>query len=204
MSAALGESMNERITDLLLSDLVRDLTPLDALDVRERGSKSKLLLSALTELVERRAAEAPPERLATTTPRPEHVVRGAIAFARREWRNDGAEGETVHVLCDELEARLPTSSDHYPDIKTLSAKAGRVHIKSHPTPNGETPKGMHTTVGTYDANGNELLLKDVLAVHWSIGNRYATSRATVFFRAPEVDVVADVVDLDEPANPGSR
>lgn len=33
-------------------------------------------------------------------------LRGAIEFARREWRNDGAEGETVHLLADALEVRL--------------------------------------------------------------------------------------------------
>lgn len=33
-------------------------------------------------------------------------LRAIIAFARLTWPNDGAEGETVHVLCDELEARL--------------------------------------------------------------------------------------------------
>lgn len=30
-------------------------------------------------------------------------VKGAIEFARRTWRNDGAEGETVHLLCDEID-----------------------------------------------------------------------------------------------------
>lgn len=33
-------------------------------------------------------------------------LRGMIEFARREWRDDGAEGETVHALCDALEMRL--------------------------------------------------------------------------------------------------
>ena len=27
-----------------------------------------------------------------------------VKFARETWRNDGAEGETVHALCDEVEA----------------------------------------------------------------------------------------------------
>lgn len=39
-----------------------------------------------------------------------------IEWARREWRNDGAEGETVHVLCDELEARIRARSEVVPDI----------------------------------------------------------------------------------------
>lgn len=33
-------------------------------------------------------------------------VAAALAFARETWRRDGAEGETVHLLCDELEALL--------------------------------------------------------------------------------------------------
>ena len=33
-------------------------------------------------------------------------LRGIIEWARGEWRDDGAEGETVHALCDALEARL--------------------------------------------------------------------------------------------------
>lgn len=30
-------------------------------------------------------------------------IAAVIEFARRTWRNDGAEGETVHALCDALE-----------------------------------------------------------------------------------------------------
>ncbi len=33
-------------------------------------------------------------------------LRGIITFARQQWRIDGAEGETVHALCDALESRL--------------------------------------------------------------------------------------------------
>lgn len=33
-------------------------------------------------------------------------VRGAVAFARETWRNDGAEGETVHLLADEAERAM--------------------------------------------------------------------------------------------------
>lgn len=35
--------------------------------------------------------------------RPDIVVTGAICFARQNFLNDGAEGEMVHLLCDELE-----------------------------------------------------------------------------------------------------
>jgi hypothetical protein len=40
-------------------------------------------------------------------PRPENKSRtqSIIAFARETWRNDGAEGETVHALCDALAQR---------------------------------------------------------------------------------------------------
>lgn len=31
------------------------------------------------------------------------MVAGAIKFARETWRNDGAEGEAVHLLCDAIE-----------------------------------------------------------------------------------------------------
>lgn len=37
-------------------------------------------------------------------PPPEDILRAAIEFARKTWRNDGAEGETVHLLADALEA----------------------------------------------------------------------------------------------------
>lgn len=33
-------------------------------------------------------------------------LRGAIAFLREAWRNDGAEGESVHLVCDDAEALL--------------------------------------------------------------------------------------------------
>lgn len=33
-------------------------------------------------------------------------LRGIIEFARGAFRNDGAEGESVHALCDALEAYL--------------------------------------------------------------------------------------------------
>lgn len=36
-------------------------------------------------------------------PAPKHAVESAIAFARSAFLNDGAEGETVHLLCNELE-----------------------------------------------------------------------------------------------------
>lgn len=31
-------------------------------------------------------------------------IASVIAFARGNWRNDGADGETVHELCDEVES----------------------------------------------------------------------------------------------------
>ncbi len=34
------------------------------------------------------------------------TLRKVIEFAREEFLNDGAEGETVHALCDALELRL--------------------------------------------------------------------------------------------------
>lgn len=37
---------------------------------------------------------------------PADVLEKIIDFARMTWRNDGAEGETVHKLCDELEHRM--------------------------------------------------------------------------------------------------
>ncbi len=36
-------------------------------------------------------------------PPPTHAVRGAIAFLRANWNNDGAEGESVNLVCSELE-----------------------------------------------------------------------------------------------------
>lgn len=36
-------------------------------------------------------------------PMPDEIRENLIRFARETWRNDGAEGETVHRLCDELE-----------------------------------------------------------------------------------------------------
>ncbi len=36
-------------------------------------------------------------------------MKGVVAFARETWRNDGAEGETVHTLCDAVE-RLRTEN----------------------------------------------------------------------------------------------
>lgn len=35
--------------------------------------------------------------------RPKLHVDGAIALLRESFRNDGAEGESVHLVCDELE-----------------------------------------------------------------------------------------------------
>ena len=35
---------------------------------------------------------------------PRDVVDGAIRTAREAWRKDGTEGETVHLLCNEIEA----------------------------------------------------------------------------------------------------
>lgn len=31
------------------------------------------------------------------------LERGAVQFLRENWRNDGAEGESVHLVCDALE-----------------------------------------------------------------------------------------------------
>jgi hypothetical protein len=39
-------------------------------------------------------------------PRARSVVQSAVLVAREMFRNDGAEGETVHLLCDELELRI--------------------------------------------------------------------------------------------------
>lgn len=41
-----------------------------------------------------------------TRRRPPKQLRNLIEWARREWHNDGAEGETVHALCDALTLRL--------------------------------------------------------------------------------------------------
>ncbi len=32
----------------------------------------------------------------------ERKIDGAVAFLRENWRDDGAEGESVHLLCDEI------------------------------------------------------------------------------------------------------
>lgn len=37
---------------------------------------------------------------------PESIVSGALDLLRRSWRNDGAEGETIHLLCDALETAI--------------------------------------------------------------------------------------------------
>lgn len=42
-----------------------------------------------------------PELVERKKPRP--PMEGVIAFLREAWRNDGAEGESVHALCDEVE-----------------------------------------------------------------------------------------------------
>ena len=43
----------------------------------------------------------------------EHAVTGAIAFLRENWRhNDGAEGESVKLVCDELERLRAAEGSH--------------------------------------------------------------------------------------------
>lgn len=39
-------------------------------------------------------------------PMPVGVLQSMLAFMRQNWTNDGAEGEAVHLLCNELERRL--------------------------------------------------------------------------------------------------
>jgi predicted ATPase with chaperone activity len=45
------------------------------------------------------------ERLRDTTSRTvvDHRVAGAIRLVRATWSNDGADGESVHLICDEVE-----------------------------------------------------------------------------------------------------
>ncbi len=40
-------------------------------------------------------------------------VTGALHFAREAFRNDGAEGETVHLLCDEIERLTSTPEESF-------------------------------------------------------------------------------------------
>lgn len=42
------------------------------------------------------------------------ILAGVVAFARRTWRRDGAEGDTVHALCDAVEAAGLATVPHYP------------------------------------------------------------------------------------------
>lgn len=42
---------------------------------------------------------------------PRHKLEGALTFARQTWRNDGAEGETVHLLCNAVDLLLNTFSN---------------------------------------------------------------------------------------------
>jgi len=39
-------------------------------------------------------------------PMPDEIRENLLRFARETWRNDGAEGETVHRLCDEMECAV--------------------------------------------------------------------------------------------------
>jgi hypothetical protein len=52
--------------------------------------------------------QAPPLERPRHSP---HTLKAAIAFARATWLNDGAEGETVHLLCDELDRRLDEEAE---------------------------------------------------------------------------------------------
>lgn len=48
-------------------------------------------------------------------PAPEYAVEGAIAFLRENWRgNDGAEGDAVKLVCDELERMRAASTEAKP------------------------------------------------------------------------------------------
>lgn len=49
--------------------------------------------------------EQPLPRTIAARPIPPERLRGIIEFARKTWRDDGAEGEAVHRLCDALEQR---------------------------------------------------------------------------------------------------
>jgi hypothetical protein len=76
-----------------------------------------------------RAAETRAALLAAMAPAPldvnGHRLAGCIAFLRENFRNDGAEGESVHRLCDDAEAlaRGAQASAPPPDVEALRAQA---------------------------------------------------------------------------------
>lgn len=57
-----------------------------------------------------RADEAPPRPRTV----PKWVVEGLVRTFRESWRNDGAEGESVHLLCDVLEGKVVVTEDPRP------------------------------------------------------------------------------------------
>lgn len=59
-----------------------------------------VIVNALAEMLANRRNALPSPK-----PLPDAVIGGLVAFARKTWRDDGAEGETVHRLCDEIERR---------------------------------------------------------------------------------------------------
>jgi hypothetical protein len=69
-------------------------------------------------------------------PRPIDEVEGAIKFARENFCNDGAEGETVHLLCDELQVALR-------DLAVLRAELkAATECPTHYESNGEAGDGQ--------------------------------------------------------------
>lgn len=68
---------------------------------RSASDGADALLALLVAL--KRAADHPEDAPTPRAPMSPERLEAVIAFARETWRDDGAEGETVHALCDALE-----------------------------------------------------------------------------------------------------
>lgn len=69
-------------------------------------------------------------------------ARGALAFCRENFRNDGAEGESVHLLCDVLETLLPTWQC------SASGPTGSIVTKSIDTEGGHVSESKRRILNT--------------------------------------------------------
>lgn len=67
-------------------------------DMVESKSSRAAIGEALTNTLQPLRQMSELARHISHFPRPKLV--GAVTFARQTWLNDGAEGETVHLLCD--------------------------------------------------------------------------------------------------------
>lgn len=57
-------------------------------------------------------------------------VQSAIAFARETWRNDGAEGETVHLLCDAVEHLTERLASEREQAGRLARALGEMELEA--------------------------------------------------------------------------